>query len=119
VPTYHYRCPSCSHEFERFHKMSVKAAPKCPKCGRRTERVISGGAGLVFKGSGFYITDYKRAGAAKSGEAGAGAKAEKADKAEKTEKAEKAEKAEESARAGTRSVQDKPGKPTKSSGAES
>jgi putative FmdB family regulatory protein len=99
MPTYHYRCPSCSHEFERFHKMSVKVAPKCPKCARRTERVISGGAGLVFKGSGFYITDYKRS-EKKPGE-DAGRKGEKPAKTE-------------SAASG-----DKPAKPPKSSGAES
>ena len=60
MPTYHYRCPSCGHDFEKFEKINVKARPKCPKCGTRAERQISGGAGLLFKGSGFYITDYKR-----------------------------------------------------------
>ncbi len=60
MPTYQYRCSSCGHDFEKFHKISVSARPKCPRCGRKSERVISGGAGLVFKGSGFYITDYKR-----------------------------------------------------------
>lgn len=60
MPTYQYRCPSCGHEFEKFEKMTVKSRPKCPQCGTRSERLISGGAGLVFKGSGFYATDYKR-----------------------------------------------------------
>lgn len=60
MPTYHYRCPSCGHDFERFEKINAKARPKCPQCGTRAERQISGGAGLLFKGSGFYATDYKR-----------------------------------------------------------
>jgi len=62
MPTYAYRCPSCGHEYERFQKITDKTLAKCPKCGTRGERQISGGAGLVFKGSGFYVTDYKRAG---------------------------------------------------------
>ena len=62
MPTYAYRCPSCGHEYEQLQKMSDKTLAKCPQCGTRGQRQISGGAGLVFKGSGFYITDYKRAG---------------------------------------------------------
>lgn len=60
MPTYVYRCPACGHEFEKFHKITARARPKCPRCGRVAERVITGGAGLLFKGSGFYITDYKK-----------------------------------------------------------
>jgi putative FmdB family regulatory protein len=62
MPTYGYRCPACGHEYEKFQKISDRNRAKCPECGTRGERQISGGAGLVFKGSGFYITDYKRAG---------------------------------------------------------
>lgn len=62
MPTYEYRCPS-GHLFEKFFQsMSNQRRVACPTCGKRAERLISGGAGLVFKGSGFYITDYKRAG---------------------------------------------------------
>lgn len=62
MPTYEYRCPN-GHTFEKFfQQMSDKKRERCPKCGKTAERMISGGAGLVFKGSGFYITDYKRAG---------------------------------------------------------
>jgi putative FmdB family regulatory protein len=61
MPTYEYRCP-LGHEFERFQKMSDPVRVKCPTCGRRAERQISGGAGLIFKGSGFYITDYGKDG---------------------------------------------------------
>lgn len=61
MPTYEYRCLSCGHEFELFRKMSEQAHAECPECGSQAERLISGGAGLVFKGSGFYITDYRSA----------------------------------------------------------
>jgi len=59
MPTYEYRCLSCGNEFEKFKKMSEQAHADCPECGAQAERLISGGAGLVFKGSGFYITDYR------------------------------------------------------------
>ena len=62
MPTYEYRCPRCKHEFEVSQKITSKPGAKCPKCGARAERLMSGGVGLVFKGSGFYITDYGRAG---------------------------------------------------------
>jgi putative FmdB family regulatory protein len=62
MPTYEYRCPN-GHEFEHFAKMSEYQQPQpCPVCGLPGERLISGGAGLVFKGSGFYITDYGKDG---------------------------------------------------------
>ncbi len=62
MPTYEYKCPA-GHVFEKFFPtMHDKRREKCPECGRQAERQISGGTGLVFKGSGFYITDYKRAG---------------------------------------------------------
>lgn len=61
MPTYEYQCPE-GHVFEKFQKMSDKPGGKCPVCGKAAERKISGGAGLVFKGSGFYITDYGKDG---------------------------------------------------------
>jgi putative FmdB family regulatory protein len=61
MPTYEYACPQ-GHEFELFQKMSDKPRAKCPVCGRLAVRKISGGAGLHFKGSGFYITDYGKDG---------------------------------------------------------
>jgi len=75
MPTYEYRCKKCSHRFEVFQ--SIKEAPKktCPKCRGRLERLIGAGAGLLFKGSGFYITDYRSESykaAAKSESTGAG-----------------------------------------------
>ena len=75
MPTYEYRCPN-GHRFEKtFSRITSQRHAKCPVCGKRAERLISGGAGVHFKGSGFYATDYKRAG-------------EKRDTAEKPEKAE-------------------------------
>ena len=62
MPTYEYRCPKCGTEFEAFQKITAKPVAKCPKCGTKAQRLMSGGAGLVFKGSGFYLTDYGRSG---------------------------------------------------------
>jgi len=61
MPTYDYRCPD-GHQFEKFQKITEKPRAKCPVCGKPATRVISGGAGLVFRGSGFYITDYGKDG---------------------------------------------------------
>jgi len=61
MPTYEYVCPA-GHEFEKFQKMSDSPRVRCPTCGKPATRKISGGAGLVFKGSGFYITDYGKDG---------------------------------------------------------
>jgi putative FmdB family regulatory protein len=58
MPTYEYRCPQ-GHDFELFQRMSEEPTAKCPECGKKSNRLLSGGAGLVFKGSGFYITDYR------------------------------------------------------------
>ena len=62
MPTYEYRCKLCEHEFELFQSMSDKPKRTCPECGKRgAERLISSGAGVLFKGSGFYETDYRSA----------------------------------------------------------
>ncbi|UCD63953.1 MAG: zinc ribbon domain-containing protein [Candidatus Zixiibacteriota bacterium] len=60
MPTYEYRCTDCGREFEEFQAISDPPITICERCGGKTERIISGGAGLIFKGSGFYITDYGR-----------------------------------------------------------
>jgi len=79
MPTYEFKCPK-GHVFEKYYPTITNTRRlKCPTCGKMAQRLISGGAGLVFKGSGFYITDYKR-------------KGEKPDTGEKTEKVEKVEK---------------------------
>ena len=61
MPTYEYQCAN-GHTFELFQRMSDKPKAKCPECGAAAGRRISGGAGLIFKGSGFYITDYGKDG---------------------------------------------------------
>ena len=62
MPTYDYKCLKCGTHFEVVQKMRDKPVAKCPQCGAKAERQLSGGHGIVFKGSGFYETDYKRAG---------------------------------------------------------
>ena len=60
MPTYEYRCPN-GHHFELFQKMSEEPRAECPECGSVSERLLSGGAGFIFKGDGFYITDSRSA----------------------------------------------------------
>jgi len=61
MPTYEYRCKSCGYEFEEFQTMSADPLIMCPKCAQPAlKRLMSSGAGLIFKGSGFYTTDYKK-----------------------------------------------------------
>ena len=62
MPTYEYECGKCGHHFEVFQSMKDPVKKNCPKCKGRVRRLISGGAGLIFKGSGFYITDYRSEG---------------------------------------------------------
>ena len=59
MPNYEYECKKCGHRFEVFQKMTDPKLKKCPECGGKVERLIGPGAGIVFKGSGFYQTDYR------------------------------------------------------------
>lgn len=61
MPTYEYECEACSHRFERFQQMSARPINKCPECGGKVRRLIGTGAAIIFKGSGFYATDYRNA----------------------------------------------------------
>ena len=62
MPTYEYKCSACGNAFERFQTMSAAPVKKCPECGRsKVKRLLGTGAGVIFKGSGFYITDYRDA----------------------------------------------------------
>ena len=62
MPTYKYQCQKCGHRFCEFQRIVDPPIKDCPKCGKKgcVEQIISGGSGLIFKGSGFYTTDYKR-----------------------------------------------------------
>ncbi len=60
MPTYEYKCTKCNYQFEEFQKITDKPLTDCPKCGGKLSRLITGGAGLIFRGSGFYVTDYKK-----------------------------------------------------------
>jgi len=73
MPTYEYRCAK-GHHFELFQSMSDEPVDKCPECGAASERILSAGAGVIFKGSGFYITDYRSDTYKKSAEADTGSK---------------------------------------------
>lgn len=74
MPTYQYRCSHCGNEFEEFQSITDSPLEKCPKCGRKPRRLITGGAGFLFRGSGFYTTDYRsdayKAAASKEKDAG-------------------------------------------------
>lgn len=59
MPTYDYKCSECKHTFEYFQSMTSEPLSKCPQCGGNLKRIIGTGSGPIFKGSGFYQTDYK------------------------------------------------------------
>ena len=78
MPTYEYACQKCGHEFEQFQSMRDEPLKKCPKCKKAAlKRLVGSGAGLIFKGTGFYITDYKN----KSGKPEGGGDKQGGDKA--------------------------------------
>jgi putative FmdB family regulatory protein len=86
MPTYDYECSSCGHTFDELQSFSEPPLTKCPRCKKKKlARLFGGGGAILFKGSGFYETDYRRA-----GETNGDGKAEKADKSEKTESADTA-----------------------------
>jgi putative FmdB family regulatory protein len=72
VPTYEYQCQKCGHTFEEFQSIKAEPLQKCARkgCRGKVRRLIGGGAGLLFKGSGFYITDYRSEGYRKAAKAG-------------------------------------------------
>jgi putative FmdB family regulatory protein len=78
MPTYDYKCEACGHTFEKFQRITAAPIRKCPQCGKnKVKRLLGTGGGLIFKGSGFYITDYrsegyKSAAKADSGTSGTG-----------------------------------------------
>jgi putative FmdB family regulatory protein len=73
MPTYDYQCSACGHRFEKFQSITAAPIKKCPKCNKnQVQRLIGTGAGLIFKGSGFYITDYRSEGYNKAKKAESG-----------------------------------------------
>jgi putative FmdB family regulatory protein len=69
MPTYEYICEICEHQFEQFQSIKAKPLRKCPRCGKLSlNRLIGAGAGVIFKGSGFYATDYRSEGYKKAKE---------------------------------------------------
>ena len=69
MPTYEYECPDCGHAFELFQSMTAKVKRTCPECGSRVEALIGTGGAVLFKGGGFYETDYRSAGYKKDAKA--------------------------------------------------
>lgn len=66
MPTYEYACDACGNDFEVIQKMSDSPIDVCPKCGKRVRRVLSGGIGIEFRGSGFYVNDKSSSGPKKA-----------------------------------------------------
>ena len=91
MPTYDYRCAACGHTFDEMQKFSDAPLTKCPACGKnKLERLFGGGGAIIFKGGGFYETDYRRAGEKapagdKGGDGAAKSDAPAADSAPKAE----------------------------------
>ncbi|MDR2029526.1 MAG: zinc ribbon domain-containing protein [Treponema sp.] len=74
MPTYAYECKSCGHSFDVFQNMSDEPLTSCPQCGKELRRLINGGSGVIFKGSGFYVTDRKGPGTKTGSASGSGDK---------------------------------------------
>ena len=68
MPTYNYKCNDCEYQFSEFQKMSDDPVKDCPQCEGKVRRIISGGSGMIFKGTGFYLTDYGKSGTPKEKE---------------------------------------------------
>ena len=89
MPTYEYKCDNCGHLFDFYQSMNDDKLTKCPECGKETlKRLIGTGGGLIFKGSGFYLTDYKDKPAEKTSSSPAAASSDKS-KSESTESVKK------------------------------
>ncbi len=87
MPTYEYECGSCGHKFEVFQPIKDKPRKKCPECGKGVKRLIGAGSAVIFKGSGFYQTDYRSSDYKKKAEAESKPADKKADKSGSSKKA--------------------------------
>jgi len=86
MPTYDYRCLECETEFEKFQGITEDPIEECPDCNGKVKRLIGAGAGLIFKGSGFYITDYRSDGYKESAKKDNDTSSDKSEKKDKKEK---------------------------------
>ena len=88
MPTYDYKCLACDARFEKFQSITAPAIEECPECSGKVKRLIGAGAGLIFKGSGFYATDYRSDGYKESAKKDKDKSSDKSssDKGEKKEK---------------------------------
>lgn len=86
MPTYDYKCLECEVQFEKFQGITAPPLEECPDCGGKVKRLIGAGAGLIFKGSGFYITDYRSEGYKESAKKDKKASSEKSGKDKKEKK---------------------------------
>ena len=83
MPTYGYACENCKHEFDEFQSITAKPLRKCPACGKlKLKRLIGAGAGIIFKGSGFYQTDYRSESYKSAAKSDTGGGVKKTDKTE-------------------------------------
>ena len=86
MPTYDYKCLECDIQFEKFQGITAPPLEECPECSGKVKRLIGAGAGLIFKGSGFYITDYRSEGYKESAKKDKNASSDKSEKSKKKEK---------------------------------
>jgi putative FmdB family regulatory protein len=110
MPTYDYACDSCKHEFEQFESITAEPQKKCPKCKKnKLRRLFGAGGGLIFKGSGFYQTDYRPDSYKKAAEADK-PKSESSDSSSKDSSSSKTESKSETKTAATKSSESSPKK---------
>lgn len=99
MPTYDYRCLECEVQFEKFQGINEPHLEECPECNGKVKRLIGAGAGLIFKGSGFYITDYRSEGYKESAKKDEKAPSEKSNKDKKDKKEKQDKKSDTSSQA--------------------
>ena len=86
MPTYDYKCLECDVQFEKFQGITAPPLEECPECNGKVKRLIGAGAGLIFKGSGFYITDYRSEGYKESAKKDKDSSSDKSEKSDKKDK---------------------------------